>query len=368
MSILAIIIIFSILIIIHEFGHFLAARMSGVRVERFAIGFGPALLKFKRKETEFLVCLFPLGGYVKLAGDSRLECSGAPDEFLSKPAGIKMRIVFAGPLFNYLLAFVIFWMSFTFIGFPSTKPVIGNTVAGYPAQTAGLKEGDKVLEVNNKEVKNWHQMAGVIQESEERVSLKIERGGQERFFDIPLKTEEMLDETGKARKMFVIGITAKVEKYNIFKSFVRGGEALYQLTAFIIKGFGAMITGKLPFKKAVAGPLGIFYFTSQAVQMGLVAILNLMIVLNISLTVVNLFPLPIIDGGHIIIFLIERIRRKPLSEAVENFLTRLGFVIIGLLFIFIFYNDIVRFGPKLWGKKTQNTEYQKGQGARNTKN
>ncbi len=169
MSVLAIIIIFSILIVAHEFGHFLAARISGVKVEQFAIGFGPVLFKIKGRETIFLVCLFPLGGYVKLAGDTRSESKGEVFEFLSKAPGVKMRIVFAGPLFNYLLAFFLFWGSYTFLGFPSHLPVIGQVLEGYPAYSAGLQAGDKVLEVNSRKVDNWRQMSESISQSKDKV-------------------------------------------------------------------------------------------------------------------------------------------------------------------------------------------------------
>lgn len=347
-----IIIIFSILIIVHEFGHFLAARMNAVTVERFAIGFGPKLFSVKRKETEFLVCLFPLGGYVKLAGDNRDEYSGQPFEFLSQSPGIKTRIVFAGPLFNYLLAFILFWLSFTFIGYPSSDTVIGEVIKDYPAYSAGVKEGDKVLAVNDKAVKTWPQMAKLIRESKDKVLLNIQREEELDFIslEVPLKEEKVVDKTGKVQALNMIGIAASIEKYNPFKAFVKGIEAIAGVTVLTVRGMAAIIMGKIPFNKAVAGPLGIFYFTHQAVQMGIVTVINLMIILNINLAIVNLFPLPILDGGHIIIFFIEKLRHKRLSRKMEDFLTRLGFIIIGIMFLFIFYNDIVKFGPKIWGK------------------
>lgn len=356
MNIIAIIVIFSILIIVHEFGHFLAARHSGVRVERFAVGFGPALLKIKRKETEFLICLFPLGGYVKLAGDSRAECRGARDEFLSKAAGIKARIVFAGPLFNYLLAFILMWLMFTFMGFFSSKPIVGIVLEDYPAYSAGIKEGDKVLEVNSRPVETWVDMAGLIQQSKDEIILKIDREGEIFFTEIPLREEEMIDIDGKKKSIFIIGVAPVIEKFNPFMAFVKSGQQIWSLTVLNLKGFASVILGRVPFKKAIAGPLGIFYFTSQAVKIGFAAVLNLMIILNISLTIVNLFPLPILDGGHILIFLIEKLRKKRLSARVEDFLTRAGFVLLAVLIIFVFSVDIPRFGPKLWGAKTAQLE------------
>lgn len=351
LGLLVFIVILSVLIIVHEFGHFLAAKKSGVAVEKFAIGFGPVLLRIKGKETQFLVRLFPLGGYVKLAGDSRAECQGRSYEFLSKPPGIKMRIVFAGPLFNYLLAFIIFWMSFTFFGFFSSGTVVGSLTEGYPARQAGIKEGDKVLAVNGQEVNNWPAMAEAISESKKQVTLTIKRQQETLLLTVPLKEEEFTAPDGEKKAVARIGVSAKIEKYNFIKSFFKAGQALLELTAMIIGGFISVILGMVPVKQALAGPLGIYYFTSQAVQKGLVSVLNLTILLNISLTIVNLLPFPVFDGGHIFFFLIERIRNKRLSEKVEDFFMRLGFVFIGILIIFVLYNDIINFVPKIWGRE-----------------
>ncbi|MBU0878302.1 MAG: RIP metalloprotease RseP [Candidatus Omnitrophica bacterium] len=350
---LVFIFILSILIVVHEFGHFLAAKQAGVRVEKFAIGFGPPLLKINGKETQFLICLFPLGGYVKLAGDTRSGCQGFSHEFLSKPVGIKMRIVFVGPLFNYLLAFILFW-GMGLIGFPHLDTVVGGVLEGYPAYQAGLKEGDKILEVGGRRVEYWAEMAKVIHEASEKTSLKIEREGKIILLDISLKEKEVVDELGAKRNVSLIGIFAsekvKIIKYNFFKAFLKGGEALFNLTTLIGKGFIAMIFRKVSVKDAVTGPIGIYYITSQAVRMGIIAILHLMAVLSTSLAVVNLFPLPVLDGGHLLIFFIEKIRKRSLSEKTEDFLTRAGLTFIGLLAIFIFYNDIVKFGFKIWEK------------------
>jgi regulator of sigma E protease len=351
LGLLVFILILSVLIIVHEFGHFLAAKKSGVAVEKFAIGFGPVLLRIKGKETEFLVCLFPLGGYVKMAGDSRADCRGREDEFLSKPPGIKMRIVFAGPLFNYILAFFIFWLSFSFFGFFSSRAVIGHLADGYPAQQVGIREGDEVLSVNGRKVRNWPEMAGAISESKEQVTLKIKRQGDNVLLTVPLKEEEFTAPDGEKRTVSRIGVSAKIEKYNFVKSFFKAGQSLLEVTVLIVDGFISIISGKIPVKKALAGPLGIYYFTSQAVQKGLVSVLNLTILLNISLTIVNLLPFPVFDGGHILFFLIERIRNKRLSEKAEEFFMRVGLVFIGVLIMFVLYNDIIKFGPKIWGGK-----------------
>ncbi|MEI8350121.1 MAG: RIP metalloprotease RseP [Candidatus Omnitrophota bacterium] len=345
--------ILSVLIIAHEFGHFLAARRNGVRVERFALGFGPALFKIKGKETDFLICLCPLGGYVKLAGESRNDSHGFDYEFFTKPIKAKIEIVLAGPLFNYFFAFILFWL-IALLGFPYLDSVIGKVKEGYPAMQAGLKDGDRILAVNGKAVDNWTDMTSLIRANKEKASLRIQRGNDVFAVDVPLTKSEIGDEFGRRRNMSVIGIEAspkiKIIKYGFWQGFLKAGESLFNLTFLTIKGFLLLILGIVPAKEAITGPLGIYYITAETIKLGIVAVFHLMAILNVSLTVVNLIPLPLFDGGHILIFLIEKIRNKQLSEKVDAVLTRVGFAIIGLIVLFVFYNDILKFGSRIWGK------------------
>ena len=345
--------IFSVLIVIHELGHYIAAKRSGVRVERFAIGFGPVLFKRKGKDTEFVVCAFPLGGYIKMAGDTRGEHKGFTDEFLSKPVGIKSKIVFAGPLFNYLLALVIFCI-IALIGFPYPDSVIGSVLEGYPAQVSGVQVGDRVLAVDGKEVEHWMDMAKEIYQAKDAVNLRIEREGEVISFNIPLRQKEITDDFGKKKSVSVIGIgtssQVKIIKYGFPQAIVKGFESLFNLTFLVIKGFLFMILGIIPFKEAVAGPVGIYYITSEMVKIGIVATLHLVAALSISLSIINLFPIPVLDGGHLFFFFLEKVRGRPISEKVEDNLTRLGLGFLIVLIVFIFYNDIVRFGPKILNK------------------
>jgi len=346
--------IFSILIVVHEFGHYIAAKRSGVRVERFALGFGPVLFKRKGKETEFVVCAFPLGGYVKMAGDTRQEHKGSEDEFLSKPIGIKSKIVFAGPLFNYILALVIFCI-IALIGFPYPDSVVGSVLDDYPAKTAGVQIGDRILAVNGYQVEHWVDMADEISQAKDTVNLRIEREGEIIDLDISLQQKEVTDDFGKRKNVSMIGIGAssaiKTIKYNFPQAIAKGFESLFKLTFLVIKGFLFMILGIIPFKEAVAGPVGIYYITSEVVKIGIVATLHLVAALSVSLAIINLFPIPVLDGGHLLFFFMEKLRGKPISEKVEDNLTRLGLSLLLLLIAFVFYNDIVRFGPKIWNKK-----------------
>lgn len=351
LNIFGFIIILSVTVITHEFGHFISAKLHGVKVEKFSLGFGPVIFKKLIRSVEFLICLFPFGGYVKLAGDERSKFSNKPYEFLSKSTLDKIRIVLAGPIFNYILAFIIFWF-ISLIGIPYEEPVIGKILEDYPASYIGLKEGDRVLEVNNKKVDSWSNMADMIHKSKDIVSIKIERDGKIIDFNLPVKTKEVLDIFGRKHNISLIGISSKgivrFKRYNFFVGFLNSIKIVLKLTFSIIYGFILIILGVVPFKEAVAGPLGIYYITTEAMKLGMVAVLNFIGILNISLAVINLFPLPVFDGGHIAIFLFEGFRKKPISQKTEDILTNIGILIIGFLFVFVFYNDILRFGAKIF--------------------
>ncbi|MDD5069125.1 MAG: RIP metalloprotease RseP [Candidatus Omnitrophica bacterium] len=451
LSAITFILMISFLIVAHEFGHYLAARKSGVKVEKFAIGFGPAVFTIKGKETNFSICVFPLGGYVKMAGDTREEKTGRSDEFLSKPAGVKALIVFAGPFFNYIFAFILFWViAFVGMDYNHIDPVIGGVTPDYPAQEAGIQKGDKILAVNGRSVKEWTELQDIVRKSKNKVSLKIDRQGSQFVkevslkdgedtdllgkpktvkmigahpyqntkigyvaddypakkaglkegdeilsvngiavdqwremteiiwdskdkvslevnrqgevfsLDVAVKEEEVKDKDSKVVKRSFIGIVPtddiRTKKYNIFEAFLVGAKQLFELTSLIVVGFVALFTGALPFKDAVAGPLGIYGYTSVAVKAGIVAVLHLMAALNISLAIINLFPFPILDGGHLMIFLVEKIRRKQLELKIEETLNRIGLVVLGLFFAFVLFNDVRKIVERVIDKQAQTIE------------
>ncbi len=434
--------VFSLLIIAHEFGHFIVARLFGVRVTDFAIGFGPALFKKKIKETNFLLCVIPLGGYVKMAGDSRAESRGHKDEFFSKPPGIRSLIVGAGALFNYALAFIVL-VTIVTIGFPVQDavvgavrkgspakeagiraddkiisvnnkkveswselqdnifksedsvelvisregekirlevglergealdrlgravevsrigitpygPLVGKVLEGYPAYEAGIETGDKILEINGKEIVSWEDVVEEIKEAEESVALKLKREGEVFALTVPVKKEKQPGlETDSQEYVSVIGIQPytrdKVLKYPFPFSLGRGAGMLFRTTALSLKGIWHLIADpSLSFRESVAGPIYISYMITRTAEMGIIALLHLVALLNIFLFIINLFPIPVLDGGHLLFFGIEKLRKKPLSQKSEEMFTRIGFALIIVLVFFVFYNDIVRRGPEIW--------------------
>lgn len=346
LNILIFLAVLSVLIISHEFGHFIAARRSGIKVERFAIGFGPPLIRWQRGETLLLVCLIPLGGYVKLAGDVPDEHQGAPHEFLSKPPGIKARVVFFGPLFNYLLALVIFWVIFV-VGFPYTAPVVGDIVPGTPAETSELKSQDEILAINDRDISTWSDVTDTIRSSQGDIHMRVRRDGEVKDIMITPQIEMRKDIFGKEREFPFVGIAPsfeqKVIRTGIVAGLVKAVTHVIELTTVIVKGLVFTMIGVIPFREAVAGPVGIYHLTAQVARIGIIPLAHFVGILSVSLGIINLFPLPVLDGGHIFFLGIERLRGRSLSPKWEEIITRIGLIILIGLMLVIVCNDILRF-------------------------
>jgi regulator of sigma E protease len=341
--------ILSVLIIVHELGHFLAAKSAGVRVEKFSLGFGPLLFKKKKGQTEYCISAIPLGGFVKLAGDNLEEYKGRPYEYYSKSRGARFKIIFAGPLLNYILGFLCFWL-IIFFGFPTFTNKVGGLLEGYGAQEAGLKRGDIIIAVDGVKVDFWEELQNIIQEKRTaaKVKLSVQRGGKKFTQEVRITEQEVTDQLGQKHKVGLLGITPLDKKYGFFESFELGIKRTLQLTGLTYKGLWRIITGKLSVRESVTGPLGIFYITSKAASLGIIALLHLVAVLNISLALFNLLPLPVLDGGHILLLGIEKIRGKYLGLRAERLITQIGMGVILTLALLVTYNDIVRhFGDKI---------------------
>lgn len=351
-SLLVFLVIIGILIVIHEFGHFIVAKSMGVRVECFSLGFGPRLLGKKIKETQYTLSAIPLGGYVKLAGDSLEEYKGKPYEYFSKKPGQRAMIIFCGPALNYLLGFLCFWLIF-FVGYPTLTTRVGSVLNGYGAEEAGIQAGDKIIALNGEELKSWDdlQVAVFDQEPQSTVKVLVSRGGKEFNLNVKLKEKELQDTLGSKRNVGLLGITPNTAetvkiKYGLIKAFSLSAEKTWTLTVITYKAIWRMITGKLSLSKSVTGPIGIFYITSQAAHMGITALLNLIGLLSLSLAIFNLLPLPILDGGHILLLIIEKVRGRLLSIKTERVIMQTGLTIIITLALIVTYNDILKFKDK----------------------
>ncbi|MBA7497868.1 Regulator of sigma-W protease RasP [subsurface metagenome] len=343
LTIIAFIFVFSILIFFHEFGHFIAAKAAGVRVYKFAFGFGPRILGFTIKQTEYQICLIPLGGYVKMAGemgqgDVKETSEEVPEEqrFDKKSVGIRALIVTLGPFMNIATAVVIFSLIFFTNGIPIVTNYISTVIESGPAEQAGILSGDKIIAINSVKMEDPNNIANIINKSSgEKLQITLDREGEIlEVFVIP--------EYDDSYKKGLIGITFEisVEKINIFSAFSKGLIATINIIKLIFTNTVEMITGKVPVE--IAGPLGIAQMTGEAAKLGFLNLLYFTAILSIFIGLFNLLPIPILDGGHLLILAIEKLRGKPLEPEKINFMYLIGISLMIIIFIIATYKDILR--------------------------
>ena len=343
LTIIAFIFVFSILIFFHEFGHFIAAKASGVRVYKFAFGFGPRIVGFTKNQTEYVICLIPLGGYVKMAGEmgqeeGKAKSEEVPEEqrFDNKSVGIRALIVALGPFMNIATAVVIFSLIFFTNGIPVVTNYISTVVENGPAEQAGIFSGDKIIAINSIKMEDPKRIANIINESSgEELQITLDREGEIiEVFVIP--------EYDDSYKKGLIGITfeVSVEKINIFSAFYRGLITTGNIIKLIFTNIMEMITGKVPLE--IAGPLGIAQMTGEAAKLGFLNLLYFTAILSIFIGLFNLLPIPILDGGHLLILVIEKLRGKPLEPEKINFMYLIGISLMVIIFVIATYKDILR--------------------------
>ena len=432
-NILSFVIVLGILIFVHEFGHFIIAKRSGVGVLRFSLGFGPKILGKKIGETEYQISAFPLGGYVKIIGENPEEEVSEEDRkrsFSGKPIWTRMAIIVFGPLMNVLLAFIFLclvaligfkipafleapprvgwvepdspgqrggihagdliirinhrkvsnWEEVTFIvttnpnaklrldleregvivvkelvpeeekmfgrGYaglqPEWPPIIKEIIKGDPADLGGLKKGDLILAIDGEEMRHWIQMAMTIWKNPDKtITFKVKRGQEILSFPIRPKAVK-----SKEKAIGLIGISSPgdtiIKRYGLLRAIVWGGHETLELTKKILTGIWKVIVGKIS-HRAIGGPILIFQAAGWAAKLGITEFMRFMAGLSIMLAIVNILPIPILDGGHLLFLGIEAIRKKPIGAKTRELAYRAGLVFIILLMLFAFYNDIARF-------------------------
>jgi len=342
------IIVLSILIVVHEWGHFITAKKLGVHVERFSLGFGKKLWSRKYNNTEFMICAIPLGGYVKMAGDERSECKGTPEEFYSKSTGARALIILNGPVVNFILAYVCLVLVFM-LGFPDLSSKVGKLIDGYPGVHAGLLINDRITKIDNQDVESWSDVQKYISESQfDTIELEIDRNGELITKTIVPQVEKRKNIFGQEQQIRMVGISPTDDiillKYGFFESFIKGYDKLVEITVMTYKAIYFMITGSMSAKDSVTGPIGIFYIIKSAAEMGLSHLLFILGVISASLAIFNLLPIIPLDGGHLFLLAIEKIRGRELPPKVDEYIARIGFSLIILLAIYVFYSDFARFG------------------------
>ncbi len=424
------------LVLVHEFGHFIAAKLSKMKVEIFSIGFGTRLIGKKIGDTDYRISAFPLGGYVKIAGmvDESLDTGFVsskpqPYEFRSKPFYQKFFVITAGVIMNMAFAVFLFWSIFMIQGktFRDVNEV-GYVIPNSLASEAGFHEGDKILSLNGKKINYWDDIfrIGFVEDLSKDLNFEIQRGNQKLYISIPRSkiseftaSEEILgilpkyiettilavepnrpaEKVGLQPKDIIVSVNGekiynpaqltsiiksnagkevtlkvkrgdkifeqkiipdpdgrigvqitsfyngpvKKENYNLFEALWIGIKETYRISALTINGIKQLVTGKIPVQKGIAGPIRIAKFATQSADIGFTAFLGFMAILSISLAFLNILPFPGLDGGHLLILIIEGIIRKELSYRVKIAIQQAGIIILIILMIFVLYNDIVHF-------------------------
>lgn len=438
--VLSIAFILSLLIFIHELGHFLAAKLFGVRVERFSIGFPPRLFGKKIGHTDYCISAIPFGGYVKLSGlldesldEESMKGEPQPHEFRSKNTFQKLIIISAGVIMNFLLAIIILsgilWFKGekiypnTTVGFIQEESIaakmglqngdeileindekikswneiasafiknigneidikinrsgeivdldipasvlsvdnfenfelyqqytatVGQVIQGTPAETSGLQSGDKIISINDVQVSNWNDMTEIVRANPNNpLRFTILRNGETLRMSITPEEQIEKDEQGNLNSVGKIGISPQIEfkwrEVSFADAIIKGTNQVLVFLYLNIKGFGMMLTGEVAAKDALGGPLVIGKMAGDIAKTGFLNLLEFAALLSAILAVINILPIPALDGGHLLIIIIEGIRRKPISIKVKMIIQQVGMAILLLLMIFIFYNDITRF-------------------------
>lgn len=345
---LAIVFVFGLMIMVHEFGHYIVAKWNGIRVLEFSFGFGPKLLGYQGKETLYALRLVPLGGFVRLYGmDPERDANGQPviasaddqHSYMNKKVWQRMAVIAAGPIMNILLAAVLFMGVFVFVGIPvqGTENVVGSLVQGKPAEQAGIQPGDRITSVNGQPTIDWEALTREIHaRPQETIKLTVEREGQAQ--ELQITTEQ---DTATGYGMIGIAPDVVYQPTSVGEAARYGLQRTYEFTKYIIIALVEMITGEIP--ADVGGPVAIAKVIGDGAEQGWADLLGLTGVLSIQLGLLNLFPIPALDGSRLVFLFVEGVRGKPLNPDKENFIHLIGFVLLLAVMLAITYRDIMRF-------------------------
>jgi len=346
---LSFIVVLGILIFVHEFGHFIVARQLGVGVTKFSFGFGPKLVGIQRGETEYLISAIPLGGYVKLVGENDGD-EVSPEErekaFYQKPVWVKMAVVAAGPIGNLLFAFLVFWVVFLG-GIPTLSPKIGDVMPDTPAARAGLKAGDLVVRVGEKKIATWEELADGIKTSGagKELPLTVRRGGEEIRVTVRPEVREGRTIFGEKVDGPKIGVVASTEVFHRrigpVAAIGRAAEETGKIIRLTVLTVMKLVMRVIP-ANTLGGPILIAKIAGDQAREGISSFVYFLGLLSVNLGILNLLPIPILDGGHLLFFSIEALRRKPLTPQMRMMAQQVGLAVILMLTALVFYNDIAR--------------------------
>lgn len=349
-------IIISVIVFVHEFGHFIVARLCGVKVEQFSIGFGKKLFSFKDKhKTQWQFCLLPIGGFVKMYGDS--NSASIPDfelikkmsenerkiSFIAKNVYQRIAIVFAGPLANILFTILIFTILFRINGINKVLPKISEVVAESPAFNAGVKINDEIISVNGQGVYDFNDIKKIINfNHEDEIDVEIKRN--EKIVNLKIKPELKIskDFFGEEVKVKIIGIVANEtihQQANLYQSFINANLETYDITISIFKALGELITGNRSIKE-LGGPIKIAKYSSKTFSMGISVVFWFGALISLNLAIMNLLPIPVLDGGHLFFYFCEAIFGKPIPVKIQQVAYKIGLILVLSLMVFTTSNDV----------------------------
>lgn len=336
-TLVATIFVFGLLVLFHELGHFITAKMVGMRVEEFAIGFGPKLISYQKGETLYSIRIIPLGGFNKIAG---MDPDEEKDEraYSEKPIWARMIVILAGSTMNFVLPVLIFLGIFLSVGIntPSPEPVFGEVIAGKAAAQAGLMTGDRILKVDDKDIATWKDFVSVVQVSDGKVlKVQYEREGN-------IAMTSLIPAYDEQSKRAIIGVLSKNDNYRpgAIEAVGLAFKNTVAISIAMVDGLVQMVAGKIDAE--LAGPIGVAQMAGEVAQMGIIPLLQFAAFLSINLGIINLLPIPALDGGHFVTLVIEGVRGKPLSPELVQKAQMFGFMLLLALMVFATSKDLIR--------------------------
>ena len=355
-------IVLTIVVFFHELGHYLVARWNNVDVDAFSVGFGPELVGFNdRNGTRWKVCAIPLGGYVKFMGDA--DAASTPDRdrlanmseaekagsFEHKRVGQRAAVVAAGPIANFILAILIFAGTFYFVGRYITDPLVSQVQTGSAAEQAGLLPGDLIKSIDGVELEAFSDIPRLVGPNHGRVlKFVIIRDGKELLFDVTPKSRERTDRFGNVQRMGMIGVVnsvkdsnQRIKQYGLIDATRAGVDETWFIISRTLGYLGDIIIGRESADQ-LGGPIRIAKVSGDVATLGTAALINLAAVLSVSIGLLNLFPIPMLDGGHLVFYAFEAVRGKPLSERTQDVAFRFGLALVLMLMIFATWNDVTQ--------------------------
>ena len=351
----------TVLVFVHEWGHFAVARYFGVKVDVFSIGFGRELFGWNdKKGARWKICLLPLGGYVKFFGDAN-ETSGKAEgldemseadkavSFHHKPLAQRAAIVAAGPLINFAFAIIVFAGLYMTMGEPYSSSEVSAVSDGGAASVAGIEAGDRIVAIDGAEITRFDQLQTIVGlNTGQTLDVDVERAGEILEFSVQPQKTSLEDRFGNSFEVYRIGIQSgpiEVMELGVFQSVVRAVTHTGELTKMMLIGVGQMISGMRSLDE-MGGPLKIAQFTGQSASLGIISFISFMALISINLGLVNLFPIPMLDGGHLMFYSLEAIKGSPVNEKVQELSFMLGFALVIGLMLLLTWNDLGQF--KVW--------------------